>query len=71
MQSLLPERFEYTLGLFVALKKQLEDEEKARKKAEDEQNGNVDVSGYMGQANSMINSAKNSIKMPSMPSIPH
>jgi len=69
--------FEIVLGMWVALKKQLEDEEKYRKEQEKEamgEEGSMNISGYMGQAKSMMSNAQNSVKIPnvSMPSgTPH
>ncbi len=63
--------------MWVALKKQLEDEEKYRKEQEKEamgEEGSMNISGYMGQAKSMMSNAQNSVKIPnvSMPSgVPH
>jgi hypothetical protein len=63
--------------MWVALKKQLEDEEKYRKEQEKEamcEEGSMNISGYMGQAKSMMSNAQNSVKIPnvSMPSgAPH
>lgn len=69
--ELFPLRFEYVLGVFVALKKQLEDEEKERKKQEDEQSGKIDMASYSSQANGMMRQAMSSVPhMPSMPSVP-
>lgn len=73
--QLLPLPFELVLGTFIALRKQLEDEDKYRQ--EQEKNAGkeqgIDVSSYMGQARSMMNSAQSMAKVPnvSMPSVPH
>ena len=64
-------RFEYVLGLFIALKKQLEDEDKERKKQEDEAGGTADISSYTSQAHSMIGDVTRSMPKVSMPSMPH
>ena len=65
--------FEIVLGMWIALKKQLEDEEKYRKEQEKEatgENSSMSISGYMGQARSMMNSAQSSVKIPNI-STPH
>lgn len=68
-------RFEYVLGLFIALKKQLEDENKEREKQEKEATGGkeISMSNYSGQVNSMLQNAKSQMNIPNMPNIsmPH
>lgn len=75
LTSLWPLPFEIVLGMFTALKKQLKDEEKQQKEAQDEATGNqnINIGGYMNQARSMMSSSQSQVKMPniSMPSIPH
>lgn len=68
----MPMPFELVLGMFVALKKQFEDEEKYRKEQEKNAQGeqSIDINGYMGQARSMMNNAQSSIKVPNV-SMPH
>ena len=66
--TLMPMPFELVLGMFVALKKQFEDEEKYRKEQEKKAQGeqSIDVNGYMGQAKNMMNSAQSSVKVPNV-----
>lgn len=67
--------FELVLGMFIALKKQFEEEDKYRKEQEQKAQGehSLDVNGYMGQAKSMMGNVQNSVNIPhvSTPSIPH
>lgn len=67
--------FEFVLGMYTSLKKQLEDERKQNEEAEKNAMGDnsFNVNGYMSQARSMMDSMQSQVRIPnvSMPSIPH
>lgn len=73
--TLMKMPFEFVLGMYTSLKKQLEDERKQSEEAEKNAMGDnsFNVNGYMSQARSMMDSMQNQVRIPSvsMPSIPH